>query len=904
MADVRKVRPVMIMRCPKCENVLLDYSVHQCGGCGAVLPARNYKYGRSGSDAFSNDKPHEEHTGFASEKSLDSLEIGASNSSDASDSGIEPNTTDSLRYDKTVAGWGGTTFMSDYGKDYSVLKDRPDHNAERVRSRRENSGFGSRLDSGSADPGCFYATSTNESKGTTEKWVAENSLNMKSRMNDLGSSKNEEFRSPVTSTSRSVRSAKMTDLQTRQRGGMEGFWTDFHISKYPDHEGSSVSHLKSSPHWSKMQLRRPYNFHGADGIQYLDDDCAALLRKIDELKRQLTRSCEVVGNPKGDVPFNNRKMAPPPDCCVGPGACFSDGSSFSSRELNHSFDPYRHADRTPYQGQSADLFPYPHRHNFVQNSYSSLQNVNRVHRSRHSYNSGTQCYQYPHQQYYPSSGRYTASNSLDPLDCYSQDQTLHPSACSYPNFHNDFPEVALPVPPNTFKEPFSDGPKNRLFRDRENQGLLSPLNSQKPQTHIRRSGDLNSGSDGFLGSLPLPQRVVRTSKNLCRPIGGAAPFFICYNCFELLQLPKKLHLNVNWQKIRCGDCSTIINCAVRGKKLVLSFPAETKDADLLHNNNSDKLSGCDNRESNNLSSNDTGKSGYEFHSAGKQHMPVSAGDTMRSVHSSSPIILDTKHSTGDSISSRTVDCSIPPPANAPVHEKIRATLQQESWDEEPIATEMELSFNEYSNTGVSQDSWWDMSAEDDERLRINEASLVNLRTRSFRDFSRSSQSDEHDGATNVSINGHVVPDSLVGGAEKLAGPIQPGDYWYDFRAGFWGAIGGPCLGIIPPFIEEFNYPMAEDCAGGTTGVIVNGRELHQQDLDLLSSRGLPTGRDRSYIVEISGRVLDEETGQELGSLGKLAPTVKKMKRGFGMKVPRTVAAAGDLSSEQEYHPGP
>lgn len=77
---------------------------------------------------------------------------------------------------------------------------------------------------------------------------------------------------------------------------------------------------------------------------------------------------------------------------------------------------------------------------------------------------------------------------------------------------------------------------------------------------------------------------------------------------------------------------------------------------------------------------------------------------------------------------------------------------------------------------------------------------------------------------------------------------------------------------LQPFIEEFNYPMPENCAGGNTGVFVNGRELHNKDLQLLCSRGLSSERERSYIVEISGRVLDEDTGEELDSLGKLAPT--------------------------------
>lgn len=78
--------------------------------------------------------------------------------------------------------------------------------------------------------------------------------------------------------------------------------------------------------------------------------------------------------------------------------------------------------------------------------------------------------------------------------------------------------------------------------------------------------------------------------------------------------------------------------------------------------------------------------------------------------------------------------------------------------------------------------------------------------------------------------------------------------------------------FLQPFIEEFNYPMSRSCSSGNTGVIVNGRELHQKDLDLLIGRGLPPTEGGSYIVEISGKVWDEATGEELDSLGKLAPT--------------------------------
>jgi hypothetical protein len=43
-------------------------------------------------------------------------------------------------------------------------------------------------------------------------------------------------------------------------------------------------------------------------------------------------------------------------------------------------------------------------------------------------------------------------------------------------------------------------------------------------------------------------------------------------------------------------------------------------------------------------------------------------------------------------------------------------------------------------------------------------------------------------------------------------------------------------------------------------------------LDLLVARGLSDSPERSYIVENSGKVTDEASGEELYGLGKLAPT--------------------------------
>ncbi|KAM3413163.1 hypothetical protein ACQJBY_004375 [Aegilops geniculata] len=156
----------------------------------------------------------------------------------------------------------------------------------------------------------------------------------------------------------------------------------------------------------------------------------------------------------------------------------------------------------------------------------------------------------------------------------------------------------------------------------------------------------------------------------------------------------------------------------------------------------------------------------------------------------------------------------------------------------------------------------------------------------FKDLSLFNQSMD---SVKVSINGHPISERALRKAEKKAGPVSPGSYWYDQRAGFWGVMGHECSGIIPPFIKEFSYSMPKNCAGGTTGVLVNGRELHQKDFDLLVKRGLQRLSEKSYTVDISGNVIDATTGDKLRSLGKLAPTIEKMKRGFGMHVPEEIS---------------
>ncbi|CAI5966150.1 unnamed protein product, partial [Closterium sp. NIES-64] len=134
-------------------------------------------------------------------------------------------------------------------------------------------------------------------------------------------------------------------------------------------------------------------------------------------------------------------------------------------------------------------------------------------------------------------------------------------------------------------------------------------------------------------------------------------------------------------------------------------------------------------------------------------------------------------------------------------------------------------------------------------------------------------------ATSSSSMGRVDSGSaLVGGGGGMAstgnkmgsaGGVVLGQY--DQVAGFWGQMGGPCLGMIPPGID-LGPALPKNCSGGNTKVYVNARELHRKDLDRLVKRGLPLTDNMAYRVEANGNVFDGLSGEFLVNLGKLAPS--------------------------------
>ncbi|CAN7009460.1 unnamed protein product [Brassica rapa subsp. trilocularis] len=404
--------------------------------------------------------------------------------------------------------------------------------------------------------------------------------------------------------------------------------------------------------------------------------------------------------------------------------------------------------------------------------------------------------------------------------------------------------------------------------------------------YARWPSDLDSEMGGG-GAFPrgYVKKAVSESDDArrCHPLAGGAPFIACRSCFELLYLPKKKILaQERLHKLQCGACSEVTSFSIVDKKLVFTTtePVSVEDRSTTNTvvveepvqelkNQGDTTRSTrsesqhsDDEESSSVSSEQQQK---EVKSVRRRVKSSKASEPAAAAPESASLLELFEHSNVNraALAYGMAELGYIKP------DKQEVFMKQDSVKPESIvATETEVSYNGYTNTTeISEDS---NGREDKNRTR----------------------NPNEDGGKSIEVwvNGHLIPEDLVSSAEKLAGPIQAGKYWYDYRAGFWGVMGKPCLGIIPPFIEEFSHPMPDSCAAGNTEVYVNGRELHKRDLELLVGRGLPRDKNRSYILDITGRILDGDSGEELKSLGRLAPTIQKTKHGFGMRVPRSLAS--------------
>lgn len=107
----------------------------------------------------------------------------------------------------------------------------------------------------------------------------------------------------------------------------------------------------------------------------------------------------------------------------------------------------------------------------------------------------------------------------------------------------------------------------------------------------------------------------------------------------------------------------------------------------------------------------------------------------------------------------------------------------------------------------------------------------------------------------IEINGRPATEAdrrvLADLARASGRPTRPGRYWYDAATGAFGLWGGPTVGFIASHLALGGRLPANASGGGRgelTGVFINGRELHPQDVVGLSMMmGVPVQRGRWWV---------------------------------------------------------
>lgn len=720
---------------------------------------------------------------------------------------------------------------------------------------------------------------------------------------------------------RSNRAADVRNTDVSEMNGFRRAERMYNEGRRYSNEGSSNFLPKSAYEFDNLLGNEGDYMDELNTVDYAGRDRAVQLNELDGLKDQRNKG-------KEKVPFGGGVAHPEPyvDTSLG---------------LNRGALQHSHTDsqmRRPfYQAQYDDPPPLMRSQEMGSNGYFPPRYPSRGYgdtlrsqmpRENLLKTPGLSQYQ-PSRAHIPD--RYMSEGMVytDSMDTYAPNVSRHHPSCSCFQCRNQG-DVPLSFQSSAYGDKFS-GVQNDMMYNQSNLGSFGPrdyncrmsnsssVRSQNPQLNAGWPGAVKPEVNGVIRSRPHRVHLSSGGRHCC-PIAGGAPLLMCHSCFELLQLPKKFfYQNSDRKKMRCGECSTVIFFTVSNKTLVvLVDDVEELDAPVKFDNSTVMLPAHEDGRVNQVrtifSSDDFDDSRFDFWSMDGELGKLSIGNgrankfmdlkNRRTMPDSENSTAAPKGSNLNELPARSK--GTPSPAGSQRVESFgysneyhglnnfgendeilpsKTSTSQISMNDSSPVTEIDISTNEYANTGTTFDSGDGSSRQGG---RGAESFFAGIKDRIFKDSNKTNQTLEPEEA-NVTVNGHLISDRLIKKAERLAGPIHPGHYWYDFRAGFWGVMGGPCLGIIPPFIPEFHHHMPENCSGGNTRVYVNGRELGQKDLNLLGRRGMPTERERAYILEISGRILDEDSGEELTGLGKLAPTVEKVKRGFGMRDPNEAA---------------
>lgn len=114
--------------------------------------------------------------------------------------------------------------------------------------------------------------------------------------------------------------------------------------------------------------------------------------------------------------------------------------------------------------------------------------------------------------------------------------------------------------------------------------------------------------------------------------------------------------------------------------------------------------------------------------------------------------------------------------------------------------------------------------------------------------------DEEESA--CKYNGVGIPETLRQKLRDNGNPAHDGDWWYDDVSGAYGHVGGPCLKFMTPGLSGFGR-IDPNCSHGSSGVFVNGRELHDIDISNWQTYVDDVPKPGRYSLDGNGDLKDE-----------------------------------------------
>lgn len=416
---------------------------------------------------------------------------------------------------------------------------------------------------------------------------------------------------------------------------------------------------------------------------------------------------------------------------------------------------------------------------------------------------------YPYGMYPTTSNQTPVPAYRDPygFPMHRNPQNFYPGPAPYPNQmlpHPPYPPQGqyVDIGPDIFdpqlQDPrffpvtpsrYGDVPYSPVVHHGEKTGPFSPHAGVQGR-HTRWPSEIDSEMGGAAFARGYVQKAVSDSDSRrCHPLAGGAPFIACHCCFELLYLPKKKLLGQErQQKLQCGACSAVISFTVVDKKLVFSSSALAETTNQVSEEVEDRRAPRTVVDDYPLKDEEP-----RIHQKIKVSLSEHSDDEDRSSISSEPQKQVVK-----SVRRKAQGAKVPPPENSNLLElfeysnvnraaitygmaqlgynKQQSYMRQDSLKPESVATETDVSYNEYyNNTEVSEDSGISKASKEESRPRNRKQSSEY----GFPEVTNKIISnDQNNDQLEVWVNGHLIPEDLVIRAEKQAGPVQAGKYWY------------------------------------------------------------------------------------------------------------------------------